>query len=636
MADKTLLPRLVTYPSTIDYADGSEKALLQIVSDPSFDEATAWRRAAGWAQYYHLSPLRRNLVSWIGFGGRPLRILELGAGCGAITSGLVAIPSATVTAVEGSLDRAKVIRARCAGAANLEIHACPIDKFVSGEPFDIITLIGVLEYAGRYETGDDPFASMLSRAAGWLGNDGFLLVAIENQLGAKYLSGAPEDHYGIPYEGVNGYPRFNGVRTFTRAALAEKLERAGFSAQWWYFPFPDYKLPSVLFSESAFDNSAFDWSGLVDIPPEPNENAKPTFSDRAFWNLAHENGIVKQFMNSFLVIAGKRRECLFAQNGNLDLLAVKTNVKTRALPFQTATLFTGAADQVKVTKRRLHDRPYGGMESLRHALPPEPETYHPHTKNLFDAITDAVTSCDAGTAARYCRLWEELLLKHVSAAAPASNEAFGGFTRKYFDRPLYEEAFGGNWLPGCFLDLIPLNILIDPSRPVSPETAAIIDLEWQCAFDVPLQLVFDRGYNLMIGKLQRYFLPHRMKLHPDSGLPVDVHDGLNALASFQHCNLLHCRIFETWFQRGVACGSFDEKIDWGAVVPQIENRLARKTMSLSMEQFVETVVQLVEKGNNREAVAFFDRYRRLFTAEPQLKEFEKVVENLRLRLKNER
>ena len=80
-------------------------------------------------------------------------------------------------------------------------------------------------------------------------------------------------------------------------------------------------------------------------------------------------------------------------------------------------------------------------------------------------------------------------------------------------------------------------------------------------------------------------------------------------------------------------GSFEGKIDWNSVVPQIESRLAQKNLSLSMEQFVETVVRLVEKGSNREAVTFFDTYRHLFASDPQLKEFEKVIDDLKRRLK---
>ncbi len=192
---RTSLPPLIQYPDTISYLDGSETMLLNIISEPYFDESTAWQNRSNWAIYYHLSPLRKNVLSWINYGDEPLKILELGAGCGAITSFLTTIPNAQITAVEGSLERAKVIQARCKGAENLTIHSCSIDAFEPDTPFDIITFIGVLEYSGKYAKGKDPFTSVLKRASDWLSDKGFLIVAIENQLGCKYISGCPEDHY---------------------------------------------------------------------------------------------------------------------------------------------------------------------------------------------------------------------------------------------------------------------------------------------------------------------------------------------------------------------------------------------------------------------------------------------------------
>jgi 2-polyprenyl-3-methyl-5-hydroxy-6-metoxy-1,4-benzoquinol methylase len=352
MVNDGSLPNLITYPSTINYLDGSEAVLHKIISDPSFSEQQSWRDKTDWAQYYHLSPLRKNIVSWINYGDKPIRILELGAGCGAITSYLVTIPNAEVVAVEGSLDRAKVIQTRCKDTSNLQIHACSLDSFSPGHKFDVITLIGVLEYSGRYEKGANPFVSVLKRAAEWLTPDGTLIVAIENQLGCKYISGCPEDHYGTAYEGINRYPNYSGVRTFTSKALSSILSISGLPVQKWYYPYPDYKLPSVIFSDSALSNPDFDWMALTDVPPEPNENTKPTFNDRSFLTLLQEVTSISHFMNSFLVCASRDESAkLISQNS--DTIAVKLNTKFRASKFQTSTIFTKKESTISVVKKRL-------------------------------------------------------------------------------------------------------------------------------------------------------------------------------------------------------------------------------------------------------------------------------------------
>ena len=90
---------------------------------------------------------------------------------------------------------------------------------------------------------------MLAQARRLLAHNGVLLLAIENQLGLKYVSGYYEDHYGKPLVGIEDYLADRGVRTFGRGELSELLHAAGLAAMHWYYPFPDYKLPTSIYSD---------------------------------------------------------------------------------------------------------------------------------------------------------------------------------------------------------------------------------------------------------------------------------------------------------------------------------------------------------------------------------------------------
>ena len=63
-----------------------------------------------WAVYYHLSNVRRNLLNWYPFK-KEGSVLEIGAGCGAIT-GLLCDKCQKVTAVELSKRRATATQVR--------------------------------------------------------------------------------------------------------------------------------------------------------------------------------------------------------------------------------------------------------------------------------------------------------------------------------------------------------------------------------------------------------------------------------------------------------------------------------------------------------------------------------------------
>ena len=67
------------------------------------------------------------------------------------------------------------------------------------------------------------------------------MIAIENRLGLKYWAGATEDHTGLYFEGLEGYPTTDYVRTFSKPELEALLRQSGYGLD--YYPYPDYKFP---------------------------------------------------------------------------------------------------------------------------------------------------------------------------------------------------------------------------------------------------------------------------------------------------------------------------------------------------------------------------------------------------------
>jgi 2-polyprenyl-3-methyl-5-hydroxy-6-metoxy-1,4-benzoquinol methylase len=191
--------------SGIAYSDGDEveqriSSIISHASDLTIFSAELRQHCTDWASLYHLSGMRANIL-------RPLKhilsgdVLEVGAGCGAITRYLGEC-AANVLALEGSPRRAVVARSRTRDLENVTVLAEKFEQFEAKKKFDVITLIGVLEYANLFTTGEDPALSMLERVRSLLKPKGKLIIAIENQLGLKYFAGAPEDHLGQPMYGI--------------------------------------------------------------------------------------------------------------------------------------------------------------------------------------------------------------------------------------------------------------------------------------------------------------------------------------------------------------------------------------------------------------------------------------------------
>ena len=125
-------------------------------------------------------------------------------------------------------------------------------------------LIGVLEYMGINSTSVDPYSEILLKINQLLKPNGILLLAIENRFGLKYWCGAAEDHTGVPFDGISGYQQNSyttryhksGVKTFSRDTLKKYLEKCGFQQSKWFYPMPDYKFPTMVFSDEYLPGNA--------------------------------------------------------------------------------------------------------------------------------------------------------------------------------------------------------------------------------------------------------------------------------------------------------------------------------------------------------------------------------------------
>jgi SAM-dependent methyltransferase len=234
------------------YSDGDiEDVILEIYSagdsEKKVDEILRQDNIE-WALRYHFSPDRENLLSWYPFD-KNKTLLEIGAGCGALT-GVFCDGVKQVTAVELSERRAKIITARHNKRENLTVYAGNLNDFSSQEKFDYVTLIGVLEYAGRFTNSKNPFVDFLKKIKkDFLKEGGTLIIAIENKFGLKYWSGAREDHTGRFFDSMEGYQEKTGVETFGKQELKEMFQLVGFSESEFYYPLPDYKLPTEIFSD---------------------------------------------------------------------------------------------------------------------------------------------------------------------------------------------------------------------------------------------------------------------------------------------------------------------------------------------------------------------------------------------------
>lgn len=288
------------YPGEDKYSDGAiEDEMLEIAKnyrEEEWSEVIAERKS--WPILYHFSHVRENIIDWLSMSGQE-QVLEIGAGLGAIT-GVLARKSAEVTCIDLSRKRSLINAYRHRDCKNLTLLVGNFQDIEENlaKQFDLITLIGVFEYAQFSIQSENPFVDYLARIRTHLKPHGRLVIAIENRLGLKYWAGAAEDHTGVYFEGIEGYPTTDYVRTFSKPELEQIMRDAGFEKFTFYYPYPDYKLPERIYSDAYLPRK-----GELNRNRQNYDRARmQVFQEEPVYDTLIESGLFPLYSNSFLVV----------------------------------------------------------------------------------------------------------------------------------------------------------------------------------------------------------------------------------------------------------------------------------------------------------------------------------------------
>lgn len=293
-----------------------------------------------WEVLYQLSDIRENILEWYDF--RPgASLLEIGAECGALT-GLFCRKVHHVTAVEESEDKAAVNRARNAGYGNLTVEVGNFRRMEIKEKFDYVTLIGTWEPSD--DETEQPYLDTLKRVRECLKPEGKLFLATENRYGLKYFAGAPEEHTGRCFDGLENYVGAGNIRTFSHKTLQKMLWEAGFSDSRFYYPIPDYKLPSEIYSDENLPS----FGSIRYATVSYDRNRYELLDERLAFDSICQDGMFGEFANSFLIVSSCGQQNTKTQvqgggNGQTEQSDITKNVlyakynRLRAPEFQIST-----------------------------------------------------------------------------------------------------------------------------------------------------------------------------------------------------------------------------------------------------------------------------------------------------------
>ncbi|MDE7429226.1 MAG: class I SAM-dependent methyltransferase, partial [Lachnospiraceae bacterium] len=315
---------LTHYPGEDLYCDGDvEDELLEIAKKYAEVEYPGIiEEQKRWELLYHLSPLRENIVEWLPIDSS-MKVLEVGSGCGAIT-GALSEKAGEVTCVELSKKRSLINAYRHMEADNVTIH---VGNFQDVEPdlprdYDYICLIGVFEYAQAYIGTERPYEDFLRIIKKHVKSNGHIVIAIENKFGLKYWAGCREDHLGTYFSGIEDYPDGGVVRTFTRDGLLAIAKECGFTKAHMYYPYPDYKFMTTLYSDRRLPKRGELSNNMRNF----DRDRIQLFDEKRVFDTVLQEGQFPLFSNSYMLILGPvlSEEYVKYSNDRKEAFQIKT------------------------------------------------------------------------------------------------------------------------------------------------------------------------------------------------------------------------------------------------------------------------------------------------------------------------
>lgn len=466
------------------YADGAEDEILTILESAN-DRSTSSDELASqirdWPTRYHLSSARKNLL-------RPLRVkpgdrvLEIGCGTG-VNTRWFAEQGATVVAVEGTMARAQAARVRTAEFETVEINAGNFLSFSSEEKFDFVVVVGVLEYSTAGSGGSSGPEKFLEHCVSFLAPEGVVVLAIENQLGLKYLLSYPEDHLGVAWVGLEGY-RNGTPRTWSRAQLSSMLRDAGLVNQDWMQPFPDYKIPSIVVRESLYDlKGGPEVIKKIVRSPVRDFNGSPWVTcdaQFAFQEMV-DAGIGPHVPNSFLVITSCSENAI-AKRTDSGVAWLASDGRRNS--FRTARKIVETDDGLAMRYLQGPSSSAPSIEQWVKNVGHQDEVVFEGVP-LDDEIVRALVNRDETRAVELLQKYLMFVnsLEDVASAESDASNPFG---------PIGSESA----VAGRYIDCIPQNLLLQ-----SDGSLILIDHEWVLEGSCSVEILQLRGFLLLAARL---------------------------------------------------------------------------------------------------------------------------------------
>jgi hypothetical protein len=277
-------------------------------SDLSLNSEELRNYLKDWDSRLFLSFRRANIVSGISdLLKKDSNVLEIGAMCGAVTRYL-GENFQEVDAIEPLYNNALIAGYRTHDLGNVSVYCGNPVQISFEKEYDLIVIIGGLDQLLSHPgTGPDPkhlCTSFLQKLTESLSENGMLVLAAQNKLKIKNITGYREPYSGSYYEAVMDNSGKLPV-SFNRKEIEQMITDSRLTNYQFYHIFPDYNFTETIIVENDETLSLKPYAWIRTPFEDPAGDRIYGLPESLLLKTFTESGLLWQFSNSFLILASK-------------------------------------------------------------------------------------------------------------------------------------------------------------------------------------------------------------------------------------------------------------------------------------------------------------------------------------------
>lgn len=366
---------------------------------------------------------------------------------------------------------------------NIQIDKCNINEFEIKGKYDYITLIGTYEYASTIIKNSNPYSEILKKLKEHLKENGKIILAIDNRLGIKYFAGDKNEHYSRIFEGIESKIRKDVPNLLLKTEIEKNIEKAGFCQYKFYYPLPDYKNTSTIFTDEFLPKS--NHSKIV-YPENYSKEGIIVYNEVNVIKQICDIGQFQNFTNSYLVeiFDGERDNDIKFINYNVfrkDKYKLILTIKENSVQKVAETnLAKSHIEQINKNIKRLKEIGLNISEEVQNN---KIVSEFINGEELDKKIVNEIKKGNVGNAYKEIEDWYRYISEKLETSRDTDIDIFSKYNIEVEEKLKAKMKF----IKDGFIDLSFENVFLK-------EGYLFYDQEW-CFENIPLEFILYRAIN---------------------------------------------------------------------------------------------------------------------------------------------